>query len=326
MPIVRDRLLGLLGHREARLGEAVTLIESDPGLAYCVLRAGAKASGARVRIADIVERFAGMGLRQAVSELPTFDFFGGEAPRDPVMDTLRTHARATARIAEWIHVRTQNDDRDEIVAGALLHDIGRFSLAYARADYAAVIRARLTPERRLAVERSRFGVDHTAVGERVARDDELPPGVARIIARHHDEEARGAPAVVRLADLLAHHMAGSPVDKGRLGRAGDAVGLDAGALRSLLYELTQLGEPPSSQPQSPLSRRQRELLTLLSEGRTLSEAALALGVASTTLRSHLHLAYRKLGVNDRAQAVILARERGWLGEPPSASGADTVVA
>jgi DNA-binding NarL/FixJ family response regulator len=36
------------------------------------------------------------------------------------------------------------------------------------------------------------------------------------------------------------------------------------------------------------------------------------GVSVSTVRTHLHNVYRKLGVPDRAQAVLRAAEKGWL--------------
>ena len=37
-----------------------------------------------------------------------------------------------------------------------------------------------------------------------------------------------------------------------------------------------------------------------------------LGLEVSTVRSHAHSVYRKLGVVDRAQAVLIASGRGWL--------------
>ena len=32
----------------------------------------------------------------------------------------------------------------------------------------------------------------------------------------------------------------------------------------------------------------------------------------STIRTHLHNVYRKIGAVDRAQAVLIAHERGWI--------------
>ena len=37
-----------------------------------------------------------------------------------------------------------------------------------------------------------------------------------------------------------------------------------------------------------------------------------LNIAVSTVRSHLHKTYKKIGAADRAQAVLMATERGWL--------------
>jgi DNA-binding NarL/FixJ family response regulator len=52
----------------------------------------------------------------------------------------------------------------------------------------------------------------------------------------------------------------------------------------------------------------RELAT----GKVYREIAESLQSSNSTVRTHLHNAYRKLGVNDRAQAVLLCAEHGWL--------------
>ena len=42
------------------------------------------------------------------------------------------------------------------------------------------------------------------------------------------------------------------------------------------------------------------------------QIAAELGLSVSTIRSHLHNVYRKIDVADRAQAVLKARERGWI--------------
>ena len=40
--------------------------------------------------------------------------------------------------------------------------------------------------------------------------------------------------------------------------------------------------------------------------------ARALELSQSTVRNHLHNVYHKLNVVDRAQAVIVSRENGWI--------------
>jgi DNA-binding NarL/FixJ family response regulator len=51
---------------------------------------------------------------------------------------------------------------------------------------------------------------------------------------------------------------------------------------------------------------------LLAEGKVYKQIASELGLSSSTVRTHLHRVYLRLGVVDRAQAVLIATERGWL--------------
>lgn len=57
-----------------------------------------------------------------------------------------------------------------------------------------------------------------------------------------------------------------------------------------------------------LTSREREILTLIAEGRTNAEAARALWISAATVRKHLENAYRKLGASTRTAAIHRARE------------------
>jgi DNA-binding CsgD family transcriptional regulator len=59
---------------------------------------------------------------------------------------------------------------------------------------------------------------------------------------------------------------------------------------------------------SSLTRREREILDLVAEGRTNAEIAAALWISQGTVRRHLENAFRKLGVHTRTAAVALVRD------------------
>ena len=44
----------------------------------------------------------------------------------------------------------------------------------------------------------------------------------------------------------------------------------------------------------------------------VAQIASELGLSTSTVRTHLHNVYGKLGAMDRAQAVLIATERGWI--------------
>lgn len=71
-------------------------------------------------------------------------------------------------------------------------------------------------------------------------------------------------------------------------------------------------EPTGEDPAfNTLSPREREILTLITEG--LSNAAIAarLEISDKTVRNHVSNVFDKLGVWTRAQAMVFARERGF---------------
>lgn len=67
----------------------------------------------------------------------------------------------------------------------------------------------------------------------------------------------------------------------------------------------------------PLSRAEFEVIGLLAEGLTYKQIALRLGKGHSTVRSHLHNAYGRLGVFDRAQAILRCEQEGWLSSNPA---------
>lgn len=75
--------------------------------------------------------------------------------------------------------------------------------------------------------------------------------------------------------------------------------------------LGELGPPKGDTP-NPMTRRELEVLGLLASGKTYKQVARALDLSQSTVRNHLHNVYHKLNVVDRAQAVIVSRENGWI--------------
>ena len=53
------------------------------------------------------------------------------------------------------------------------------------------------------------------------------------------------------------------------------------------------------------------MLRRLAEGKVYKQIAHELALSTSTVRTHLHNIYGKLGAVDRAQAVLIATERGW---------------
>ena len=313
----RDRLLRLAGEPQPSIGGMVGAVESDPALAVSVLRLANQRPGVHegkvASLRQAVEVLGPVAVEALAQRVNVFDFF----ERTPVWgaepEYFRVHAVAVQRAADRI-AREVHADRDIVTAAALMHDIGKLVLLQAYPRYPKQIHGEArTPEARLGAERRELGIDHALAGGVLARRWALPTRLASSIERHHADEALPETTVVRLADMVAHYANGQSVDSRELSRTASAIGLDRSALRAIIFEFPfgTAGERHHVDP-SPLSSRELETLRLLAEGKLYKQIAVDLGVSSSTVRTHLHNVYAKLGVADRAQAVLMATERGWL--------------
>jgi DNA-binding NarL/FixJ family response regulator len=72
----------------------------------------------------------------------------------------------------------------------------------------------------------------------------------------------------------------------------------------------------ASKALSGLTTRELEVLRLLTTGASNEAIAQTLGISPTTLRNHISNVYRKLRINDRVQAVIVAVREGLVDVKP----------
>uniref|UniRef100_A0AAU2VGD0 Response regulator transcription factor n=1 Tax=Streptomyces sp. NBC_00003 TaxID=2903608 RepID=A0AAU2VGD0_9ACTN len=63
---------------------------------------------------------------------------------------------------------------------------------------------------------------------------------------------------------------------------------------------------------NPLTDRERDVLRAAQDGATNAELAAALCLSQGTVRNYLSMAIQKLAARNRAEAVRIAREKGWL--------------
>ncbi len=136
---------------------------------------------------------------------------------------------------------------------------------------ARVSLSRRTAFRRLEALRRRFGVESNS--ELVVRARGLRGAAELLIGRDRDRAA-----LVALLGRIRHTRRST----------GSAPSCDA---------------PTSRESAGLLSARQREVLTLVGGGCTSREIAARLGVALSTVDSHVRTARRRLGARTRAQAA-----------------------
>ncbi|HYB22349.1 MAG TPA: HDOD domain-containing protein, partial [Solirubrobacteraceae bacterium] len=303
----RRRMLAASAGTNTATAEIVAAVESDIALSIAVLRAantGARLHTRADSVVAAVESLSPQLLRALAQRTRTFDFFEQVGVWGGAPARMRLHALATQRAADRVAAAVRYDKRDRLAASSLLHDIGKLVLARAYPGYPTQIhRGARTPDERVQLERRELGVDHAVVGAVLIERWGLPSSLAQAIEHHHDAEATGEAAIIRLADLIARYEQGVHVSPVQMLASARAVGLGAQELRSLLGE----SHGPSTRRQEavrdcPLTERELGLLARLAEGSVYKQIAHELKLSVSTVRTHLHNVYNKLGVVNRAQA------------------------
>src|SRR3954463_5229171 len=314
----RNRLLALIAEERPSVSEVVAAIESDVALVIAVLRLANSHEGPKKGQVDsvvtAVEVLSPEAVQTLAARAETFEFFERGKTWDAAPERFRLHAVSVQRAADRLAAQAGYPHRDRLLVTALLHDVGKLVLMHAYPGYPKQVHGPArTPEERLHHERRELGIDHALAGGVLTRRWNLPKSVASAIERHHAEDADGDAAYVRLADMVAHYAQGSPVNPNELLRAARNVGFGPSELRTVLYDLPY---PSSQRPRAiepcPLSTREQEVLKRLAQGMVYKQIAHELSLSTSTVRTHLHNIYGKLGAVDRAQAVLHATERGWL--------------
>ena len=315
----RNRLLAVVSGDHVATADIVTAVESDVALIIAVLRlANQSAQRPSARAWTPSSGLSSCSARRPCRRWPgrvrTFEFFERSSVWDAAPERFRLHALATQHAADRVAAEVGYEHRDRLTVTSLLHDIGKLVLLHAYPGYPAQVhRGAKTPEERIHQERRELGVDHALVGGVLARRWGLPGTIATAIERHHNPDVEGEAAFIRLADMLAHYEQGAQVSSTEMLQTARIVGLGPQELRRVMYEL------PSSASQRqrhvdpcPLSGRELGVLQRLAEGKVYKQIAHELTLSTSTVRTHLHNIYGKLGAVDRAQAVLIATERGWL--------------
>ncbi len=120
--------------------------------------------------------------------------------------------------------------------------------------------------------------------------------------------------MVSAADMVAHYTNGEAIAPGttdgrparRSASAPTPSATSSTSFPSRTPTASRMSEP------CPLSARELDVLRHLSEGMDYRRIATEMHLSVSTIRTHLHNVYGKVGTIDRAQAVLTARNRGWI--------------
>jgi len=121
------------------------------------------------------------------------------------------------------------------------------------------------------------------------------------------EALRAGASGFLLKDASARELA----EAVRVVAAGDAV-IAPSVTRRLIAEFAHLGGPraPTRARLDGLTDRETEVFTLIARGLSNAEIAAELVVAEQTIKTHIGRIFAKLGLRDRAQAIVFAYESG----------------
>lgn len=266
----------------------------------------ATAAGPFGRLQDVVRAMGPRHLRVAFAGGETHSLFD-PTPGPAGMSALAFGLRC-AQVAEVSATVTRVAGAGSVADGAwtagLLHDVGMAAITAAPSEAPPVgaVDARALHE--FPLHR------HPVLGAWMVARWRLSEDIVRAVRCHEDPRApEGAIArAVWLAVRVVEARLGV-ISARDLGVAGVQFGLPP----SQLEEIT-LGREPRFAPVGGegLTLREAEVLGMLAEGMTPKQIGLELGLSGSTVHNHLHHVYGKLGVATQAQALLAAREKGWV--------------
>lgn len=309
-PVVTG-VLQLLDQGTAPVRLIAARVSQSPEIALQVLRLGNSAlfSDPVDTIERAVVRIGERTLRALLLAVSTYRLLEGAVAGYgfPRLYLVR-HSGEVATMAQSLARKGPAAFVSQAYLAGLLHDLGKPILATVAAERGVTIPGGITS---IAQEREHFGTDHAKVGAWIARRWGLPEDLCLAMERHHDEDPPGE-AVARpvwLADIAVHAAAGDAAAIARLPGAAEACGMASDAL-----EMVLMASPETDGPRRPpgLTDREVQVLRMLARGSAAKQVAHELGCSASTVHNHLHHIYRKLEVSGQSQALLLAREKGWV--------------
>jgi DNA-binding NarL/FixJ family response regulator len=146
----------------------------------------------------------------------------------------------------------------------------------------------------------------------LAADHADPPRILVLTTFDLDEYVYEALRSGASGFLLKHAPASELVAAVRVVAAGDAL-LAPAVTRRLIADFVAArpsGPTPRPATLGRITERETEVLTLIARGLSNAEIAARLVLAEQTVKTHVSRIFTKLGLRDRAQAVVLAYESG----------------
>ena len=302
----------------ARVGELVEAVESDVALTIAVLRFANRsgiAAGGVASVPEAVEVLKPSGVLAIAGTAPVYDFFESNGGWELKPEHFRIHALATQRAADqigravgWPSATSSRWRRSCTTSAGWSSPVSIPATRPTSTPSSRTPEQRVRDERDAARHRPRPGRRRAGAAlERAAADrgrDRAPPRRRRRRAgRDGRRRGHGRP-------LLAGRGGRPRSDCARRPSAAGSTPTGC-ATSSTSFPIPRQDAPRVSEP-CPLSARELDVLRHLSEGMVYKQIAGEMQLSVSTIRTHLHNVYGKIGAVDRAQAVLTARDRGWI--------------
>lgn len=231
LPVVATKLLQATTAKDTSIKEVISLIQSDQSLTAKILGLTRKAHlGLGPTISTVEKAVVMLGfeaVRNAVLSIQVFEAFGPKEARKPGdkvepepfdRPEFWKHCLAVACAAQLIveQIPSRKINADEVFVCGLLHDLGKVALdACLPKSFARVVEIAVNNRTSIAdVERRILGLDHAAIGKRLADHWKLPEMIHNAIWLHHHKSSslpekiqhRDLIDVIYLADLIAREQ------------------------------------------------------------------------------------------------------------------------
>ena len=207
-PAAAARLLQLLAKDDFEATELMVIVKSDPMLAAELLRTVNSARFARMQPVTEFRHAAALLGRETLRSFAvavSLRLYLGKALKMEALVRMWKHSLATAACCEILSKAADSKGKtDSPYVAGLLHDIGCLALLMLRPEtYADLLPIAL--EQNVDIRT----LDHCHVGQWIAENWKLGPGIAHIALHHHDPlgPALGTtPEIVKVASKLADDL------------------------------------------------------------------------------------------------------------------------
>jgi putative nucleotidyltransferase with HDIG domain len=203
----RMRLFNVLQEEESSIEGIEQVISSDPAMVAKVIKL---ANSSFYRHADShvgiqqALRTIGLDMVKCIAlSMAVMETFGSQTPS---MKLLWRHSYAVAYIAGLLG--NSKAEKECLFTGGLLHDIGRMVLICKTPEHYLPLYEFNSYWPDLALEHDVFAMDHTIIGELIARRWHFPPEVTALIRYHHAPMSRASALVYLTDQVVMQHERG----------------------------------------------------------------------------------------------------------------------